>query len=223
MIFGVLPQKKNQYALRILGNCGEFTSEELLRLSELTAKFGNGKITATSRGTFELNGVSESELEPAIEAVQAAKLRLGGTGATVRAVVACKGTDCRKGMFDVHAFACRLDKDFYGIDVHKKFNIGVFGCLNSLGKAMAQDIGVMPSFTEPGKFEIYIGGLLGNRPVQGKHIPVPLKEEMVADAIRYVLDIYKTNGIYPQRLRTVKDDKKENRQEINYYFKSLEK
>ena len=80
MIFGVLPQKKNQYALRILGNCGEFTSEELLRLSELTAKFGNGKITATSRGTFELNGVSESELEPAIEAVQAAKLRLGGTG-----------------------------------------------------------------------------------------------------------------------------------------------
>ena len=55
MIFGVLPQKKNQYALRILGNCGEFTSEELLRLSELTAKFGNGKITATSRGTFELN------------------------------------------------------------------------------------------------------------------------------------------------------------------------
>ena len=50
MSFGVLPQKKNQYALRILGNCGEFTSEELLRLSELTAKFGNGKITATSRG-----------------------------------------------------------------------------------------------------------------------------------------------------------------------------
>ena len=136
MIFGVLPQKKNQYALRILGNCGEFTSEELLRLSELTAKFGNGKITATSRGTFELNGVSESELEPAIEAVQEAKLRLGGTGATVRAVVACKGTDCRKGMFDVHAFACRLDKEFYGIDVPKKFKIGVFGCLNSLGYAL---------------------------------------------------------------------------------------
>ena len=37
-----------------------------------------------------MNGVSESELEPAIEAVQAAKLRLGGTGATVRAVVASK-------------------------------------------------------------------------------------------------------------------------------------
>ena len=157
------------------------------------------------------------------EAVQAAKLRLGGTGATVRAIVACKGTDCRKGMFDVHAFACRLDKEFYGIDVPKKFKIGVFGCLNSLGKAMAQDIGVVPSFTEPGKFEIYIGGLLGNRPVQGKHIPVPLKEEMVADAIRYVLDIYKTNGIYPQRLRTVLDDKKELWQEINYYFKSLAK
>ena len=35
--------------------------------------------------------------------------------------------------------------------------------------------------------------------------------------------IYKTNGIYPQRLRTVLDDKKELWQEINYYFKSLAK
>ena len=32
-----------------------------------------------------------------------------------------------------------------------------------------------------------------------------------------------TNGIYPQRLRTVLDDKKELWQEINYYFKSLAK
>lgn len=184
MIFGVLPQKKNQYALRILGNCGEFTSEELLRLSELTAKFGNGKITATSRGTFELNGVSESELEPAIEAVQAAKLRLGGTGATVRAIVACKGTDCRKGMFDVHAFACRLDKEFYGIDVPKKFKIGVFGCLNSLGKAMAQDIGVMPSFTEPGKFEIFIP-IIQNFP----HIFTCITVWNILDSIKIVTPI----------------------------------
>lgn len=144
MIFGVLPQKKNQYALRILGNCGEFTSEELLRLSELTAKFGNGKITATSRGTFELNGVSESELEPAIEAVQAAKLRLGGTGATVRAIVACKGTDCRKGMFDVHAFACRLDKEFYGIDVPKNLKSVSLAVLIALVRLWHRILGLCP-------------------------------------------------------------------------------
>ena len=59
--------------------------------------------------------------------------------------------------------------------------------------------------------------------IRSSHIPVPLNEEMVANAIRYVLDIYKTNGSYPQRLRTVLDDKKELWQEINYYFKSLEK
>ena len=223
MTLGVLPQKNNRYALRILGSCGEFTSEELLRLSELTARFGSGRITATSRGTVELNGVAESELEAAIEAVQAAKLRLGGTGATVRAVVVCKGTDCRKGMFDVHTLACKLDEEFYGIDVPKKFKIGVFGCPNSLGKAMAQDVGIMPSFTETGKFEIYIGGLLGNRPVQGKCIPVPLQEDRLVDAIKYILDVYKANGIYPQRLRAVLDNKTELWQEINCYFESMAK
>ena len=143
MIFGVLPQKKNQYALRILGNCGEFTSEELLRLSELTAKFGNGKITATSRGTFELNGVSESELEPAIEAVQAAKLRLGGTGATVRAIVACKGTDCRKGMFDVHAFACRL-KNFMVLMYLKNLKSVSLAVLIALVRLWHRILGLCP-------------------------------------------------------------------------------
>ena len=38
MIFGVLPQKKNQYALRILGNCGEFTSEELFAAVRINSK-----------------------------------------------------------------------------------------------------------------------------------------------------------------------------------------
>ena len=69
----------------------------------------------------------------------------------------------------------------------------------------------------------YIWWIVREQTCSGKAIPVPLKEEMVADAIRYVLDIYKTNGIYPQRLRTVLDDKKELWQEINYYFKSLAK
>ena len=146
MTFGAIVQKNGLYALRILGSCGQFTAEELLNLAKLAQKFGKGCVTATSRGTMELEGISETELEEAVAAIQAAGLRLGGTGATVRAVVACKGTACRRGMYDVHALACRFDEQFYGLEVPKKFKIGVFGCINSLGKAMAQDVGIMPSY-----------------------------------------------------------------------------
>ncbi len=208
-IFGVVPQKNNLFAVRILGNCGQFSAEEISRIAEIAERFGNGNITATSRGTFEIEGITAELLDDAVSEIKKHNLRIGGTGATVRAVVACKGTACRRGMFDVHGLACRLDEQFYARAVPKKFKIGVFGCMNSLGKAMAQDVGVMPSFTKLGNYEIYLGGLLGNKPVQGKHIAVPLTEQQLTDAIEFIINVYIENGVYPQRLRAVLDSKPE--------------
>lgn len=221
MTLGVIPQKGGLYALRILGTCGSFTAAEVAKAAELAAKFGSGHLTATSRGTFELEGVTEDELEQAVEAVKASGLRLGGTGGTVRAVVACKGTSCRRGMFDVHKLACKMDKEFYGMEVPKKFKIGVFGCKNSLGKAMAQDVGIMPSFSSLGKYEIYVGGLLGNSPVQGKHIAVPLDEEQLLAAVKFIIDLYNEHGVAPQRLRAVLDQKPDLWEQISSYCQSI--
>lgn len=221
MVFGVIPQKGGLYSLRILGNCGCFTAAEVAKAAELASRFGSGLLTATSRGTFELEGVTEDELEQAVAAVHDSGLRLGGTGGTVRAVVACKGSSCRRGMFDVHALACKMDKEFYGLEVPKKFKIGVFGCKNSLGKAMAQDVGIMPSFTILGKYELYVGGLLGNSPVQGKHIAIPLDEEQLLTAVKFIINLYQEQGTYPQRLRAVLDQQPDLWEQIRMYCQSL--
>lgn len=222
-IFGVVPQKNNLFAVRILGNCGQFSVGEISKIAEIAERFGNGNITATSRGTFEIEGITAELLDNAVSEIKKHNLRIGGTGATVRAVVACKGTACRRGMFDVHALACRLDEQFYARAVPKKFKIGVFGCMNSLGKAMAQDVGVMPSFTKLGNYEIYVGGLLGNKPVQGKHIAVPLTEQQLTDAIEFIIKVYIENGVYPQRLRAVLDSKPELWDMITAHIQELAK
>lgn len=221
MTSGIIAQKNGLFALRIVGGCGQFTAAELLALAGLAQKFGSGHITATSRGTVELEGISEAELETAAAAVRAAGLRLGGTGATVRAVVACKGTSCRRGMFDVHGLASSLDREFYGQEVPKKFKIGVFGCINSLGKAMAQDVGIMPSFASKGCIELYVGGLSGSRPARGRHIEVPLPQEKAADAVRFIIDLYRQQGKYPQRLRAVLDGKPDLWEEIERYCRQI--
>ena len=221
--FGVVPQKNNLFALRILGACGQFSAEEIIKIAQIAERFGNGTVTATSRGTFEIEGVAADVLDDAAAEIRKQNLRLGGTGATVRAVVACKGTACRRGLFDVHALACRLDERFYAREVPKKFKIGVFGCMNSLGKAMAHDAGIMPSFTKLGCYEIYLGGLLGNRPVQGKHISVPLTEQQLMEAIEFILKIYTENGVYPQRLRAVLDNKPELWDTITAHIQKLAK
>ena len=221
--FGVVLQKNNLFALRILCACGQFSAEEIIKIAQIAERFGNGTVTATSRGTFEIEGVAADVLDDAAAEIKKQNLRLGGTGATVRAVVACKGTTCRRGMFDVHALACRLDEKFYAREVPKKFKIGVFGCMNSLGKAMAHDVGVMPSFTKLGCYEIYLGGLLGNKPVQGKHVSIPLTEKQLIDVIEFVLQIYIERGVYPQRLRAVLDNNPELWDMIINYIQELTK
>ena len=77
--------------------------------------------------------------------IKAHNLRLGGTETTVRAIVSCKGTTCTKGLYDVHALATELDDLFYGQIVPKKLKIGVFGCINSLGKAKSCLLYTSPS------------------------------------------------------------------------------
>lgn len=218
MAFGIIPQKNNLFALRIVGSCGKFSAVELIKIAELAAEFGNGSVTATSRGTCEIEGVAENKLDKAVAKIKEQGLQLGGTGATVRAVVACKGTECRRGMFDVHALARELNQAFYGMEVPKKFKIGVFGCKNSLGKAMAQDVGIMPSFTSLGKFELYVGGLLGNKPVQGRHLAVALTKEQVIGSIAFIIELYRKEGSYPQRLRAVLDAKPHLWAEIENYL-----
>ena len=97
----------------------------------------------------------------------------------------------------------------------------MFGCINSLGKAKSQDIGRMPSFKNPHKFEIYIGGLLGNSPVYGQHIDIALNKEQLIYAIKFIIEIYQKNGKYPQRLRKVLDTNPNLWQEITDYLTKL--
>ena len=218
---GVIAQKNNFYALRILGDCGEFSTNELIAISQIANTYGNKKITATARGTIEIEQIPENNLSSAIDAIKQANLKLGGTGITIRAIVACKGSTCNKGLFDVHALASELNALFFGLSVPKKLKIGVFGCINSLGKAKSQDIGIMPAFKHPQKFELYIGGLLGNSPIYGKHIPIALTKSQLILAIKFIIEIYQKHGKYPQRLRKVLDTNPILWQKLNDYIAKL--
>lgn len=222
MALGIIKQKENLYALRIIGDCGEFSTKELFCIAKICESFGKGNITATSRGTMEINGLTEEEVEQAAEAVKKAGLRLGGTGAIVRAVTACKGTVCVHGMYDVSALARKMDREFYGLPVPKKFKIGTFGCINSKGKAMNQDVGIMPSYKKRGCFELYVGGMAGHTPMHGIHMDAILTEEALFPAVHYIKDLYTENGVSPQRVRTVFDAHPELWEKLKKYLHELE-
>ena len=164
---GVLAQKNNFYALRILGSACEFTVDELT------------------------------------------------------AVVACKGTCCRRGLFDVTALAQELQNALLGQTVPKKFKIGVFGCMNSTGKARSQDFGILPSVKELGKFEISLGGMMGKSPALGYTIERTFTREQIFSAVQIVLEKYRAHGDKGERLRHLFDRQPQVLEEIKQALQAL--
>ena len=205
MTAGVLKQKENRYALRILGRCGVFSAEQLQAAAEVANRFGDGTVTATSRGTLEIGGIPAEAVDQAVEATRSAGLHLGGTGATVRSVAACKGTVCTKGLYDVHALAMELENAFLGQPVPKKFKIGVYGCPNSLGKAMGQDVGIQPHLPFDNTFDLYLGGRMGRVPALGLPLGFPLRREQLIPALTFLVEEYRRLGQNGERLRVILD------------------
>ncbi|WP_440336928.1 hypothetical protein [Megamonas funiformis] len=76
---GIIHQKNNFYTARIVGNCGEFSAQELIAIAQIASTYGNGKITATSRGTIEIEQISPDNIESMLAEIKAHNLRLGGT------------------------------------------------------------------------------------------------------------------------------------------------
>lgn len=222
MALGVLRQKEGRYALRLLGNGGVFDSGALRAAAALADHYGDGTVTATSRGTLEVGGISEEALEPALAEAACLGLRVGGTGATVRAVTACKGTVCTRGLYDVHGLADELDKAFVGLPTPKKFKIGVFGCPNSLGKAMGQDVGIQPHVPFQGTFDLYLGGRMGRVPAFGRSLGLPLRRDQLAPAVGLILECYQERAAEGERFQSLLEREPELMDELRRRCQALD-
>ena len=135
------------FSARIITVNGVITSAQAITLAEAAEKFGNGKVTYTSRMTIELPGLAYEDIEPFTEFIARDGLVTGGSGSRVRPVVACKGTVCVHGLCDTQALAAEIHeifyKGWYDVKLPHKFKIGVGGCPNNCIKPDLNDFGIV--------------------------------------------------------------------------------
>jgi dissimilatory sulfite reductase (desulfoviridin) alpha/beta subunit len=131
---------------RTFSGNGVYTSAQLRALADCADKYGNGTAALTTRLAVELPGIAYDDIENAERFVNAAGMVIGGTGAKVRPVTACKGTTCIYGNCDTQALARALHERFYigwrSVVLPHKFKIGVGGCPNSCIKPSLNDLGI---------------------------------------------------------------------------------
>ena len=145
---GILCNRDGEhFNVRVLTGCGVVTSEIMAKVSDMAARFGNGKVGLTSRMTFEIMGVPFENVGPLKAALAEAGLESGGTGPRVRPVVACKGTVCVFGLIDTQKLGQeiheRFYKDWHHVKLPHKFKIAVGGCPNNCVKPDLNDLGII--------------------------------------------------------------------------------
>lgn len=134
---------KEYFTIRVKLTAGNITSGQMAAVSAIAGKYGRGYVGLTTRLGIEIPWVTLEKLEQVKEELRAVGLAPGGTGPTVRPIVACKGTICVHGLGDTQGLCRELDQKYFGREVGAKCKIGIVGCPNNCAKAQLNDIGFM--------------------------------------------------------------------------------
>lgn len=204
---GMIEQKQEgYYVIRLLSDIGYFTSSEMIEIVNIASRYGNGEISLTSRLTIEIPYIKEDDIKEVVTYAKEKGLRVGGAGNTIRAIVSCKGTVCKYGLIDTRRLSKIVENQFLGRKLPGKFKIGVYGCVNSHGKAQSNDLSLMPiksNKDDENLFLIFIGGRLGKKARLATPMKEKFKESQVLDVMEVVVQFYRENAKEKERFAEI--------------------
>jgi len=196
---GVYEQRENgTYMLRVRFPAGGATPSHLLRLGEVSAKFGNGVLHVTTRQEFQVHRVPLDSIIPALRSLAEVGLSAkGGGGNTVRNITACVNSGvCRDESFDVTPYAVAVTKrmlaDPLSLQLPRKYKIAFAACERDCSGATIHDVGFIGRKQNGVEgFAVYVAGGMGGKSRISTllHEFIPTSDTfVVAEAIKRVFD-----------------------------------
>ncbi len=141
---GFMRQKqKNMFSLRLAVVGGNLTAENLIAISKVAEKYGDGHVHLTSRQSVEIPFIPLDKIDEVKEELAKGGVQPGVCGPRVRTVTACQGNQiCPSGNIDTYDIAEKLHKRYYARELPHKFKFGVTGCQNNCLKTEENDVGI---------------------------------------------------------------------------------
>lgn len=140
--------QKNCFSLRIKVVGGNLTAEQLVTVSEIAKKYGDGHVHLTSRQGVEIPFIKLDDVESVKQELLDGGVLTGVCGPRVRTVTACQGSAiCPSGCIDTYTLASEISDRYFGRNLPHKFKFGVTGCMNNCLKAEENDLGVKGGYS----------------------------------------------------------------------------
>jgi nitrite reductase (NADH) large subunit len=197
-------QKDGTYSVvpRMWG--GMTSAKELRAIADVVDKFNIPAVKVTGGQRIDLLGVEKHQLPAVWADLNAAGMVSGHAyGKALRTVKTCVGSEwCRFGTQDSTGLGVRLEKLLWGSWTPAKVKLAVSGCPRNCAEATCKDIGVV--CVDSG-YEIHIGGAAGLH-IKGTEVLGKVRTEQEAmEMIAAVLQLYREEGFYLERIYTWKD------------------
>lgn len=128
--------------LKIKATCGELTSEQVEKISDLAEKYGNGFIHFTIYGSPEIPGIDKNNVEKIRLELLKADLEILDKG--IDNIQTCFGGYCTKGVFDTQPLLKKIDILIKESGLkNQDIKISASGCPSSCGISYLSDIGFL--------------------------------------------------------------------------------
>lgn len=203
---GIYQQRQKDFFLqRVKLAAGVLSSEQTRTIASAAARFGQGMVHLTTRGSMEIHWLHETDL-PAV------KRALAAVGLTSRGACggAVRGVSCASqgalGFPAVERLAHRIHRYFTGNPrferLPKKFKIAVEADLSSK-RHLIQDAGIVLSSEVDGiaYFDIYVAGGLGREPQPGFLLESSVSEARIIPLLEGIVRVYTAHTPSGKRLK----------------------
>jgi len=195
---GVTPQR--QPGLSAVGATvinGRLSGDDLIKLADLSEKYGDGHLRATIGQNILIVNVPDRETSALVLELNTLGLRVQSS-AFFRGAVACTGTEfCKLAIAETKAFnkwlVSELEERLPAFD--QQFRLHVTGCTNSCGQSWIADIGLEgKKMKKDGQmvdaFYFCVGGSVGKHATIARQIGYRAAAEDCPDAIARLLQGY---------------------------------
>ncbi|MCH4006984.1 MAG: 4Fe-4S binding protein [Eubacterium sp.] len=136
-------KQKNRFALRVHVIGGKMTEEQLIGVSKVAEKYGQGYVHLTARQSLEIPYMKLEDIEEIKKELAKYNVEPSVCGPRVRTTTACQGADtCPSACIYTYELAEEIDQRYFAKELPGKFKFGITGCQNNCLKTEENDIGI---------------------------------------------------------------------------------